>query len=70
MSTFSVIMLAIVAYFCIGGAIMGLIDGSFEFMECVQFWPVHVIAWFVELAADLGDGVREFSSIRRKAVND
>ena len=70
MSTFSVIMLAIVAYFSIGGVVIGLIDGSFEFMEYARFWPVHIIAWIVELGADLVEGFREMSSGWRKATND
>lgn len=59
MSTFTVIMLAIVAYFIIGGFIMGLIDNSQQIMCYVYFWPVHVMAWFIEIGTDLAEGVKE-----------
>ena len=59
MSTFTVIMLAIVAYFIIGGFIMGLIDNSQQIMEYVYFWPVHIMAWLIEVGEDLAEGVKE-----------
>ena len=59
MSTFTVIMLAIVSYFVIGGFIMGLINESNFIMNRVYFWPVHVMAWLIEIGGNLGEAVRE-----------
>ncbi len=70
MSIFTVIMLAIVSYFMIGGFIMGLIDDSYHIMEYVWFWPVHVINWFTELMFDLGYGLREVVDGWRARGND
>lgn len=69
MSFFSVIMLGLVSYFTIGGFITGLIVETFEFRECVLFWPAHIIRWCVELVDDVREGVKEFLFSRRVAYD-
>lgn len=68
MSTFTVIMLAIVGYFIVGGFIMGLIDDSNHIMENVWFWPVHIMAWLIEIGEDVGEGVKELIVKWRRRV--
>ena len=70
MSTFTVIMLAIVSYFIIGGFVMGLIDDSYHIMRYVWFWPIHVMAWLIELGIDLGEGVTDLLQVRRGRKHD
>ena len=70
MSTFTVIMLAIVAYFVIGGFIMGLIDDSYNSMNYVYFWPVHVMAWLITLGGELGEGAKDLLRIWRNRKHD
>lgn len=67
MSIFTVIMLAIVSYFVIGGFIMGLIDDSDHIMSYVWFWPMHIMIWLVELGTDLAEGLKEvYSKLRER----
>lgn len=59
MSIFTTISLAIVAYFAVGGLILGLIKYDFELVESIMFWPVIVIQYIYEVIYDLWEGVKE-----------
>lgn len=69
MSTFTVIMLAIVAYFAVGGVIMGLIDEAILYDD-VLFWPVHVLVWLTEVMVDLGYALKGVANSWRFIKND
>ena len=72
MSTFTVIVLAIISYFIIGGFIMGLVDKSFwnNIMSNVYFWPVHVMACLIEFGGGFGEDFREFINRWRSRNHD
>lgn len=59
MSIFTTIGLTIVAYFAVGGLILGLIKYDFELVESIMFWPVIVIHYICEVIDDLREGVTE-----------
>lgn len=70
MSHFTVIFLAIVTYFAIGGVILGLIEDDMTSCD-ILYWPGLVIAWFRDLAVDLGVGLSElYYELRREIYKE
>lgn len=51
MSIFTVIGLAIVSYFIVGGLIAGLLGEGIDF-TAITFWPALVIAFVVDAVSD------------------